>query len=255
METATENNTQDTIEQIEKTLFPMRLEINLLPETKELIRNAQALAASGGSITIETPEQYAIAAEQMRKVKGLGKEIEAARKVQLKPIDDLRDQTQEFYQRYLKPLAATEAVIKRGMIAFDDEQERQRRLAAARAEEEARKAREALEAKAEKMEDKGKVEQAEALRENAATVTAAPVVAVVPQKVEGVAKKMNYSARVVDIKALCKAVLDGVVPPNAVIADDKVMNAMAKAMKEHFNWPGCELVKEASISARSSKPF
>jgi hypothetical protein len=281
METANENTQTDTIEQIEAALFPAKIEVNLLPETKELIRNASEMIASGATIKITSADEYAIAADQMQKVKGLAKEIEAARTIQVAPLNTLVKDVNGYYKRFAEPLASTERVIKDAMLAYSNEQERLRKLAEAKAQQDAREEAEKLAAKADKAEAKGNVEVAEAIREHAATVVAeVPVLPTAAPKVAGISKKVSYSADVKDARLLVMAAAAPMLlvkcegsaeklmalvrelaatntPALAVVADTKFLNNQAKALKDNFAgmYPGCTLVKEEDISSRSQRPF
>lgn len=238
---------------MQQNQFPMTLQVTLLPETVTLIQQAEEIAATNG-ITIETAEDYRRAAGELQKVKGLFKSLDAARKQTLEPINSAKDEVMGFYKPMLERLTTTEGLIKGGMTKFDEEQDKARRIAEARAAEDARKEQEKLEAKAEKLAEKGKTEQAQALQMQAASVVAAPV-ASVPIKTDGISKRVNYSAEVNDLMALVKAVAAGEVPINAIQADGKFLNQMAKALKENFSYPGCSLKKESIVSAKAANPF
>lgn len=235
--------------------WPMTRTVNLLPETLDLIQSAAALESL--SVQIDTAEQRVIAADQLGRVKGLAKAIEEARKAMKKPFDDAAKEVQAFFTPRIDALAATETAIKRGMLKFDDEQARIAREAAAKEAERVRKEQEALAAKAAKLEASGKTEQADAMRENAAAIVAAPVAVAEPVSTAGTSKRTIYSAKVTDLMALVKAVADGRAPLNVLAPDQKVLDGMARALKDAFKgqYPGVELVTEVSIAQRASNPF
>ena len=265
--------------QTNQMTFPRTLNVNLLPETIKLIQDADGAAVA--VITIDSPEAYQTAADQIQKIKGLSKHIEESRRTITKPIDDLKSDVMGYFKPYTEKLTSAETSIKRAMIAYDNEQERLRMLAAAKAEEDARKEREKLEAKAEKLEAQGKTEQAEAVAAIAAsTVGVAPAVAVAPVKTAGISKTTTYSAEVKNSRDLIKSVaaqfflmecmgdpaklLEAVkaaalsnTPALAIIPDEKFLNAQAKALKDSFEgmYPGVKLVKTAGMSARAKTPF
>lgn len=249
--------TEVDVMQEQENQFPKIVKVNLLPETIALIQQAGELSTSAKLITIETPEQYQVAASEMAKIKGLFKHLDADRKSNTKPIDDLKSEVMEFYRPMLDSLNAAEALVKKAMITFDQEQEKARRIAEAAAAEKARKEQEKLNARAAKAEEKGQVEKAAALQEQAATVIAMPVHVAAAPKVSGVSTRTNYSAEVTDLRALLQAVIDGKAPINAVCADMKFLNAQAKALKDNFEgmYAGCKLLTDTSLSSRSANPF
>ena len=262
-----------------KSVFPRELKVNLLPETIALIQQADSV--SSDDIVIATAEDYATAVDQMQKIKGLAKHLDESRKVLTKPIDELKTDVMDYYKPRLAKLTAAEGLIKTALIAYDTEQEKQRQIAAAKAEESARKERERLEARAEKLTEQGKHEQAEAVANiAAATVGVAPAAVEAAPKAAGISKSTTYSAEVKDARALVKAVAaqlflmdcmgDPVklmelvknaaasrTPELAVIPDEKFLNAQAKSLKDHFpgTYPGVNLKKEATMSSRAKSAF
>jgi hypothetical protein len=70
-------------------------------------------------------------------------------------------------------------------------------------------------------------------------------------KVDGITFKTNYSAEVVDIMALAKAVVAGAVPAEALKGNYPFLNATAKSLKTAMNWPGVKLIAERVVSART----
>ena len=203
------------------------------PEALTWPERAKALA-------VKTPEQYAVAASMKIDLASLRKKIveefapmkEAAHKAH-KAITSKEGE-------YLKPLVEAEGILITALKTFEQEQERIRLEAERLAREEAIKREEeerlaaALEAPA---------EEQEAIL--AAPAYVAPVV-VAPtyQKVTGTGVRYTWSARVVDIKKLCKAIADGLVPETFVLPNQPVLNARAKADQTMMKVPGVEAVRQ-----------
>jgi hypothetical protein len=248
-------NTDSTETTQEANFFPIERKVNLKPETLQLIRDADKIIASYGSIKLENREQYETAADQLQKIKGLAQEIEKHRVADKSPFDEAAKQVQSFYKPKLDQLASTETLLKNAITAYANEQARLAREAQAKAEEEARKEREKLQAKAEKLADKGKVEQAQAVAENAASIVAAPVHVEQATKISGLSTATTYSAECTDIIELCKAIVEGKVPSIAVEANSKFLNQQAKSLKDHFNIPGCKLVTNSTVRATAKSAF
>lgn len=232
--------------------FPMVIRADLLPETRELLVNATAMAQRAQHIVIDDMPGYEVAAVELSKIKASIKSIDEQRKAITKPIDDAKAQVMDYVRPFTTALTDAETLIKNAMVSFNERQDAERRRQEAIAAEEARKQQEKLLAKAEKLEEKGKVEQADTLRDEAYSVVAAPS-AVVPPKSAGISTRYTYGAEVIDLMALVQAVAAGTAPLQALQADSKFLNAQAKAFKEAFNFPGCKLTKAAGISARAAK--
>ena len=101
----------------------------------------------------------------------------------------------------------------------------------------------------------GDHEQAESVLNETVVVepiVAAPVVvqAAAPARFAGSTGRVNYSAKVTDLKALVRAIAEGKAPLESVQANDTFINQQARAFKEGFNMPGCKLERTTSTSFR-----
>ncbi len=68
-----------------------------------------------------------------------------------------------------------------------------------------------------------------------APIAAPEVVLPSTTKVEGIQDRTYWSAEVFDIKALCKAVIAGKAPADAIVANEKLLNGLARSMKASMN--------------------
>lgn len=125
-----------------------------------------------------------------------------------------------------------EAIAQQQIIAAADAKRR----------EEERKERERLEAQAQKAEAKGNVEKAEALREQAETVSAAPVFTPTTQPV----KKLITKARVTNMVKLCALIVAGEIPYNVVEVSLSNLNAWAKTQEASKKYEGIELYQDVN---------
>lgn len=250
-----------------------------------LILSAKTELALAGEIKISTAEDYTKAADDLQRIKGIAKDLEAKRKEMTVPIDESKKQIQALFNPATQFCSDAEAAIKKAMIAFDQGQERMRRIAEqqrrekeererasleaeqaaarARAEAEEKRLREAaadaaaagdtvaaakLEVKADAQQDIGEA-RANVLAEKAATVTAAKSHA--PVSVKGISKRKKYVAAVTDMKALLTAIVAGQVPMSVVKADESALTKMANALSGELNYPGVTITEETVIGARS----
>ena len=147
---------------------------------------------------------------------------------------------------YIKPLQAASLKVKGAMMTWKAQEDAKaaaeaRRLQAI-ADEEARKAREKLEAQAARAEAKGRDEKAEALREQAATTIAPTVmVPVAAPKVDGLSTRKTWKARVVNPKA---------VPREWLVVDEAALNAFARSTKGLKRVAGVEFYEDESFAQR-----
>jgi len=200
---------------------------------------------------VVTQEQYSGAGEKLKAIKGLMQKVNATFDPIISKAYAAHREAVAQKKNHEGPLIEAEGIYKRGMLGFQQEQERIRREEQARLDELARKERERLEARAAAAEAKGKAEKAEELRNQAATVPA-PVVQIETPKVSGVSTREVHKAVVTDLKALLQGVIDGKVPEGAVLANESFLNAQARLQKSSLNYPGVKVVTEQILSSRAS---
>lgn len=133
---------------------------------------AQKALATVNEFTVATAEDYERLGTYLKAIKSRWTEIDEARKKLKAPIDAAAKAVQEFFRPPLQTLEQAEAVAKRKLVAYADEQERIRRDEQRRADEAARKERERIEAQAREAERKAR-EKAEADRRAAEEAAAA----------------------------------------------------------------------------------
>lgn len=157
------------------------------------------------------------------------------------------------------PLTEAEAILKRAIVGFDNEQERLRRLEEARVREEARVAEErrqleeaaAMELEAHRTEDPALMSEAAELMERPVAAPAVIVPKTTP-KVAGISFREVWSARVVNPKALIAFVAAHPECVNYLTPNLTALNAAVRAQREGFKVPGVEAVcqKTAAAGAR-----
>lgn len=257
-----------------KAVFEINLHATLLPETMALLAGAPEMLRSAQAIVISDGAGLETAADQLQRIKGIAKSIEDQRKDVTAPIDAAKKKVMDYVRGPLEQLASAETLIKNAIIKFNNEQETLRLQQEARTAEQNRIEQEKLEARAGKLESKGKTEQADALREQAAMQVAAPSPVTSSPKLAGISSRKEYSAEVTDLMSLCKSVAapallaaceyDAIkllaivkelaasnTPIQSIAADSKFLNTQAKAFKEAFNFPGCRLVTQDSLASRA----
>lgn len=84
------------------------------------------------------------------------------------------------------------------------------------------------------------------------TLTVAPVIVAKVQTAPNASVSKRYYAEVVDIKALCQAVIAGTVSPDFVLPNQVLLNKLAVAMKDSFNVDGVVAKYEISTTIRGA---
>ena len=257
-----------------------------LEPARELEQRALSLPEQARAITIRDQQTYTLAATTLQDVVAMRRQIVDYHK----PLKDKAHQAHKAIcdaeAGMLKPIADAEAILKRGIGAWEMEQRRIEEEARRKAEEEARRAAEverqrlalelekarlaaeeaALVAAAE-AEAAGAstdainaiLEQPDAVVEEMQAVLAQPVIAVaIPaaptyERAAGVSVAKTYRAEVVDIRKLAAAVGAGLWPVNLIEANQPALNAMARASKGSIQIPGVRFVEDATVRSSGGK--
>ena len=151
-----------------------------------------------------------------------------------------------------KPLEQAERVVKQAISAWDIEQERIRQELQRKAQEEAEDAEAEARLRAAIV-----AEQSGASEQEVTAIVETPVMVVAPPvepvyvKASGISRRANWKAKVVDFKALVKAVAAGKVPLEYLLPNDAALNARAKADKGTLNIAGVIAYDDPVVSGRS----
>ena len=203
-------------------------------ETELIVRQAQA-------IVIKSQEDYVVAGDLRKRIKGKIKELDEKRKSITAPLDLAKKNIMALFNPIIDMLNKGIENLDAGVIAYDEIQERKAREAQAKAEEEARKAREKAEARARELEAQGKTEKAQAMQEKADSIIA-PVIITATPKVSGQAIKEIWYAEVVDFKALSD---------DYKLSNQSALDKVAQATKGKINLTGVKFYSKKIVSGRS----
>jgi hypothetical protein len=150
-----------------------------------------------------------------------------------------------------EPAARAEQQVKAEIARWDIEQRRIEAERQRKAQEEAERV-----AKEEQLKAAIAAEQAGASKEEVEDIFDAPVAVVAApvqssyQKASGLSVRSNWQARVVDLKALCKAVGAGKVPIEYVQVNMTALNSRARADKSTMSIPGVVAFESSIVAGR-----
>lgn len=159
------------------------------------------------AIVVADQKTYDVANAFISTIKGVQKEVKATFEPIIKKAHAAHKEAVAQKDRHLKPLEQAEKFVKEKTVAYYTEQERKRReeerKAQEKADREAQKEKDRLEARAKKAEENGDTTKAETLRDKAEEVE--PVDLFVAPKVEqsaGVSYREKWTAIVIDKKTV-----------------------------------------------------
>lgn len=209
----------------------------------EYSRGALDITTEVNKLLIDTQEQYERGAYLRKSMKEMIATVDAARKKITQPLDAAKKAVMDLFR-------PVETCLDNGIHHVDsilvdyttrkerecfEQEEKLRKQAEA---EEVRK-KKAFEERAQKAEEAGNMGKAEDLRQKAEEVSIqAPTLAPAIQKIQGLSYREDWSAEVVDLKALVNAVAEGRAPLNFIEANTKVLNQQARATKDSLVVPG-----------------
>lgn len=218
------------------------VELNISRPDGTAKKRAEKALENAEAFEIKTADDYELAAAELSAIKSKWNEIEADRKALKEPINIAARNVQAFFKPPLEFLSRAEAIVKKKMVAWKNEQDRIAREAQRKAEEKARKEQERLDRQADKAEAAGRSERAETLRERAAST-----VPVMPQseapKVSGISDRKVWQFEITD---------PAKVPDKYKVIDEKKIRGVVRAMKGDTEIPGVRVFEESTIAARSA---
>jgi len=218
-------------------------ELKLNPEMQKEIQQFEETALKFQDFKVTTQEQYTTAGDYLRSIKQSSKKLEDLRVSMTKPLDESKRRIMDLFRQPLEKLIQAELALKRGMLGYQQEQERKRREEEDRLQEIARKEAERLSRRADKAEDKGNIAKAEELRlKSQETASITPFVAPTIQKAEGTSTKKLWKFEVVN---------SDLIPREYLTPDLIKIGKMVRASGEILSIPGIKIYSEETLSIRS----
>ena len=238
----------------------------LLGPESDYERGRIALKGEYNPILVESQKITAInSQEDAEKVNNLCRVLQAATKdseIFFKPIkqqiDGFKKPILDHEKEFALPIDSEKRRLSSLSLVWEDkcarEKEERDRIAREAAEAQAKKdAEDAALAEAALLDAAGDKEGADELLSKPVEVDFVPVVtqSEAPAKMPGQVVKMNYSATVIDFRALVRAVVDGKAPWQCIVANESFLNGKARLEQDGFNVPGVLLNKTKTLHHRS----
>lgn len=237
------------------------------PDTKEIESNALSLLAQSQSKNVMSNDDYLQAGEHLKTIKAAHKKV-----VELfKPLKDAafvaHRKICDAEKKLLEPINEADKVCSDKVKFYLSEVRRRENEEATRLKKEAEEKAAAESAKLKKEQDDERIRIAEMLdkqgfKEEAVAILEqdlpAPVVTPVIQsvyreevKIKGQHLRDNYKSEVYDLAALVQEVAAGRQPLTILLPNEKVLNQMAKALKEDMRIPGVRVINESTLVVKT----
>lgn len=258
------------------------------PDSVSLTGPADAALRLVEAFEIDSPEMYREAGSEVMTITQRWKDLEAQRDGIVRPLNTAIKAVNDLFRPALTTLDSAKRLIGGKMDAYNQEQKRiadeqrrkaedearreRARLAAEAAEAEAKAVRQAqemraqaaqaaaagdteraakLESRADSKQEAGE-QRAMNLQMEAAAVTALPLPAAPLAKVAGFAGRSVWKARVTNKAKLVAFIVANPQYMHLIDISDKELNALAKALKEHWNLDGSQSYEDRSFSVRTA---
>jgi phage recombination protein Bet len=218
-----------------------------LPEAAQAAEEANVMLTVAQSFAIDSSDAFLSANEELKAIKAKFKQIENKRQELKAPVLEAGKRIDDMFRPALETLKQAELACKKSMGAWQDEQDRIRRAAEAKAREEFEKAERARLKALEKGDEKALAKAEERIAEAAAAVAVVPETPVA----RGFYQVEVWSAEVVNFPELVAAVAKGKSIFDFLMPNQKKLDDYAKAMNGEFNVPGCRAVMTKTQGSRS----
>ena len=221
----------------------------LVVDNGSMVEKALTYPDQARALRIADAGTYQGACDFLKGIKALRTEIAETFEPHIKRAHDAHKALLKEKADAEAPLADAERIVKAALVTYDAEQERIRRIEAARLQDELRRQEEERRlAEAVELEASGESAEAEALIDAPVFV---PTVVVAPStpKVSGIAYRETWSASVTDLAALVKYVAANPQCAPFLLANMPALNAQARSLKAQLRIPGVEAICTRDVAA------
>jgi hypothetical protein len=224
--------------------------INVTINTEEEQRKTSDVPILCGKaeLSITNQSEYDTAAEILKEVKSRYKELDTQRKKITRPIDEAKKAIMDLFNHPLELLSNAESKLKRLMINYSTEKQREadekRRQLQEIADKEAERQKKLLDAKIERAKTSGKEEKAEELEQKKEEILPidVPKVSARIDTPVGVSFRDKWTAEVVD---------EMLVPREYLIVNQSALDKIAQATKGTVPIPGVKFKSEKILASRN----
>ena len=209
------------------------------------------IAESAKDIQVVDAESKELAVGHGRLLQASAKGLEEMYTAVKRQVDAIKKPVLDAEKADLAAVNAAKELLAGRILKYNREQDRILAEANRKAQEEARKAAEEQRlAEAIAAEAAGEKEEAEQIL-NEPSLPLPAIVQDSVQKTQGEVETKRYKATVTDLKALVHAVAAGLVPLQAVLANEPFLNNQARSFNTGLNYPGVTVAPIEKVHFRA----
>lgn len=189
-----------------------------------ILLRAESLADRAAGLATLTRETYENAGPFLSGVKTLEKEIQAHYAPLKQAAHTAHRKIVDAEREMLAPLVEAERIVKRAIVDYESRLQRER------------------EAEQRRIDEDAAIDGIEPIA----------VPAMAKPKTAGVSTRETWTVEVDDLRALARAVADGIVPAACIAPVAKELNGLASRLTTAFAVPGCRAVRGTTVAARAA---
>lgn len=212
----------------------------------------EILLASVQDYEIDSPEVRALADKDLADAKFLLKRLEETRKEQKAPYAAAAKAVDGYYDTAKTFLNEAIAALTPKILTYDRKLAEERAAAQRAADEAAKAERQRLADEAAKLAASGHQDAADSLSLASSMVLAPVIPTRVDREEQSTSVRENWSAEVVDLMQLVKAVAAGTVSINAIEPSSTWLNGQARLEKARLSIPGVKPVVKETLARRAA---
>jgi len=225
----------------------------IMPNENEAKSQVDLVVQECMHVEVLTEDDYKNASEFLRKIKSSQSKVKDLFEDSKKKAHEAHKAITAAEKKLLEPLLSIETKIKVSMASYIHTQEvirrREAELARKKIEEEKKRIEEENAKKLEEMKALGFVESDIKIEQKKVDTS---ILSKIPEepKSDGISTRKAYSGEVTDLKKLCKAISQGVLPENLISVNQSALNKYIDAFGATINFDFIKIVERTIIIAR-----
>lgn len=196
---------------------------------------------------IDDGDDYIAAGEALKDTKRRQHALDELKRTMTRPLDETKRAILALFDPALTRLSRRETAIKTAIKVYNARLEDERRLLEAKLRQEQADKVTKIEAKVERLRERGRDGEAEALTES---IPPLPIVVADKPVVSGISERSVWKAEIIDMLELAAAVALGQVPLGYILPNQSALDAQARSLKNGMRVPGVRAVEDKTVVAR-----
>ena len=197
-------------------------------------------------VSITSSDEYVEAGEHLKAIKTRQRELDELRKTMTRPLDESKRAIMALFDPALTRYANRELALKNAVKEWTEHVERDRRQLEARLRDDQIAEASRIEARAERLRERGKEEQAIALLDS---IPGVPMVVADAERVSGITLRGIWKAEVVDLFALLNYCIEHR-SVDLMLPNMSALASIARSTRGTVKIPGVRFFEDKNVAVR-----